>query len=196
MSNSRLVPESGSQSRPSAETDDANATESRPAAERTDLVGNTQRISNLTDSLTALSSLMSRHRELEPVPVAEVVHEVQEDISTDDATVRLEGTPEIVADREWTELALQVLISNAVCHGGPAVTIRVGVDDDVLYVADDGPGIPIDRRDDVVRSGYSTDESGAGYGLTVAVQVARAHDWGLRFRESDEGGTRVELQLQ
>lgn len=45
----------------------------------------------------------------------------------------------------------------------------------VIYVEDDGPGIPDDRRDDVFESGYSTSETGTGLGLAIVQRIAEAH---------------------
>lgn len=167
----------------------------RGRKKRRGLVGETRRITSLADSLTSLSSLMSRRRRYESVAVADLARSVWTDVSADEATLRLETGDEVVADREWLTLAIRALIANAVRHGGPEVTVRVGVEGGALYVADDGPGIPIARRDDVVRSGYSTDETGAGFGFTVVEHVTKAHDWGYRIADSREGGTRVELLL-
>ena len=83
-------------------------------------------------------------------------------------------------------------------HGssdGDAVTITVGElpDGDGFYVEDDGVGIPPDAREDVFDPGYSTDEDGTGFGLSIVRQVVEAHEWEIRAVEGSEGGARFEV---
>ena len=76
------------------------------------------------------------------------------------------------------------------------VHVEVGTfEDDPLgiYLADDGPGIPPEERDKVFESGYSTNEDGTGFGLTIVSQIAEAHGWDVRVAESESGGARFEL---
>jgi PAS domain S-box-containing protein len=91
-----------------------------------------------------------------------------------------------------------------------AVTITVGVLDDFVrgaraetgeraarsgfYVADDGVGIPRERRDRVLDDGYSTRPSGTGFGLSIVQEIADAHDWSVRVTESADGGARFEFR--
>ncbi|WP_435177300.1 ATP-binding protein [Halorussus sp. AFM4] len=77
-----------------------------------------------------------------------------------------------------------------------AVTIRVGPLDggEGFYVADDGPGIPEDRRESVFEHGYSTVDGGTGLGLAIVRRVAEAHDWSVSVGESEAGGARFEVR--
>ncbi|QLD86576.1 PAS domain S-box protein [Natronomonas halophila] len=76
---------------------------------------------------------------------------------------------------------------------GDGVTVRVGVDDDTIYVADDGVGIDPDERTEVFEKGYTTDDDGNGYGLTIVRNIAEAHGWGVNVTESSAGGARFEI---
>ena len=81
--------------------------------------------------------------------------------------------------------------------------ITVGsVDGEVrVDVDDDGPGIPVHQRSEVVRrfvrldEGRDRDAGGAGLGLAVSADVARAHGGYLRIADSPLGGARVTLTL-
>ena len=77
----------------------------------------------------------------------------------------------------------------------PRVTVTVGELDGSsgFYVADDGPGISLADRDRVFESGYSTQQSGTGFGLSIVESIAEAHDWEVRLTESDGGGARFEF---
>jgi PAS domain S-box-containing protein len=74
------------------------------------------------------------------------------------------------------------------------VTITVGtIGGEGFYVADDGPGIPRERRTDVFESGYSTVSDGTGFGLAIVAEVVEAHGWSIRVTESAAGGARFEV---
>jgi len=79
---------------------------------------------------------------------------------------------------------------------GTDLTVTVGDLDDGsgFYVADDGTGIPEDEREDVFRSGYSTSESGTGFGLSIVREIAEAHGWTVTVTESADGGARFEFR--
>jgi len=78
---------------------------------------------------------------------------------------------------------------------GHGPTVRVGTldDGDGFYVADDGPGIPPDDRETIFESGFSTTESGSGFGLSIVSQIATAHGWDVTVTESPTGGARFEI---
>jgi signal transduction histidine kinase len=73
------------------------------------------------------------------------------------------------------------------------VTVTVGDLDGGFYVADDGPGIPPDERDDIFDAGYSTSVEGTGFGLNIVQRIADAHDWSVDVTESQSGGARFEI---
>lgn len=66
-----------------------------------------------------------------------------------------------------------------------------------LSVEDDGPGLPPDRRGEVLKRGARLDESapGSGLGLAIVDELARAYGGGLALAESSLGGLKVELIL-
>ncbi|ERG92256.1 MAG: histidine kinase-, DNA gyrase B-, and HSP90-like ATPase [Haloquadratum walsbyi J07HQW1] len=73
------------------------------------------------------------------------------------------------------------------------MTITIGELADGFYLADDGSGIPEDKRDNVFEAGYTTTEQGTGFGLSIVKQVVEAHDWEISITESAEGGARFEV---
>jgi len=89
------------------------------------------------------------------------------------------------------------LLLNAIAMAprGSRVTIeaRPGVPGTVvLAVADEGPGVPLDRRGNLFRAGVTTRIGGAGIGLRHAAALARANGGSLSLAESDRGA-RFEL---
>ncbi|WP_435073932.1 sensor histidine kinase [Halorubrum sp. HHNYT27] len=96
------------------------------------------------------------------------------------------------ADRDLLRRAIGNLLGNAFDHAGEAPTIHVGVGDRGVYVADDGPGVPVDDRDAVTEFGVSND-GGTGIGLAIVECVTAAHDWIVDLDESPSGGFEVTL---
>lgn len=66
-----------------------------------------------------------------------------------------------------------------------------------LVVEDDGPGLPADQRDAVLKRGERLDENapGSGLGLSIVDELARAYGGGLTLSESALGGLKIVLDL-
>jgi len=66
-----------------------------------------------------------------------------------------------------------------------------------ITVEDDGPGLPADRREEVLKRGARLDESapGSGLGLAIVDELARAYGGALILGDSSMGGLKVELSL-
>ena len=73
----------------------------------------------------------------------------------------------------------------------------LGAERFALVVEDDGPGLPPDRRDEVLRRGARLDETapGSGLGLSIVDELARAYGGGLTLGDSTLGGLRLEADL-
>lgn len=60
----------------------------------------------------------------------------------------------------------------------------------VLYVDDNGPGVPRQERDRVFKAYYSSKAGGTGLGLALVKQVFEAHGGSIRCEDSPLGGAR------
>jgi signal transduction histidine kinase len=106
--------------------------------------------------------------------------------------------PTVAADRERVRALFENLFRNAVEHSADTPTVRVGRlgdDDRSFFVADDGPGIPADKRGAVFEHGFTTAQDGTGFGLSIVAEIARAHGWTVDATESDAGGARFEFTV-
>lgn len=91
-------------------------------------------------------------------------------------------------------------MENACKWGKSRVRVRaeaIGPDRFRLTVEDDGPGLPPDRRDEVVRRGARLDENapGSGLGLSILDELGRAYGGALKLGDSALGGLRLEIDL-
>jgi len=95
------------------------------------------------------------------------------------------------------------LLINAQRYATQAVRVEMKAENDVLVVSveDDGPGIPIEKREDVFapfsRIDGSRNRSTGGYGLGLAIvlQSVEEHGGSVRIDESPLGGALFTLRL-
>jgi signal transduction histidine kinase len=66
-----------------------------------------------------------------------------------------------------------------------------------IEVHDDGPGLPVDKREEALKRGHRLDETkpGSGLGLSIVSEAAGMYGGGLVLDESPLGGLRVILRL-
>ncbi|WP_417310414.1 ATP-binding protein [Devosia sp.] len=101
----------------------------------------------------------------------------------------------IMGDRRMLQQMLVNLVANASRYGPPGTTISIkawtGPDDVVLEVADNGPGIPADQRQNVLNpfhrlKGGGHDE-GAGLGLALVEAICTRHGASLTLSDNAPG---------
>ncbi|MDB5414591.1 MAG: hypothetical protein JWR10_2926 [Rubritepida sp.] len=114
-------------------------------------------------------------------------------------TLRTEIAPGITlpGDEALLRQAVMNLIENAVLHGGPNIALRLR-NGPAIEVEDDGPGIPVEEREAVIRRFHRLDRSrstpGTGLGLALVAAAARAHGGALTL-QSGPGGTGLKAML-
>ena len=131
--------------------------------------------------------------ETQPVDLDDLAERCFQTVAPEAATLRVCTELTVEADPERLRHVIENILANAVDHAGEEVTIRVDALDDGFYVADDGPGIPEDEREEIFEAGYSRAESGTGFGLAIAEEIVEAHDWEIAAAESQSGGARFEI---
>lgn len=110
---------------------------------------------------------------------------------------QIDGDPTLV------EQLVVNLLENAVRHANRSVRVTTGTDDNGAFVQvdDDGPGIPANRRDEVLRrftrleDARDRDSGGLGLGLAIAADIVHAHDGAIEVRESELGGACIHARL-
>ncbi|AFK19077.1 response regulator [Haloferax mediterranei ATCC 33500] len=167
--------------------------------ERLDTVADAlERIGDIVDDVLSMARGGANDLERDNVDLEEAVVEAWRSIDATETDATLE-TPDrlgtIHCDRVRLVRLLENLFWNAVEHGstGPTITVRRLQDDVGFAVIDDGPGIPEESREHVFERGYSTDEDGTGYGLSIVADIAEAHGWNPRVRTANGGGARIEI---
>ena len=130
----------------------------------------------------------------ELVDLEALAERVWQSLDTTDASLFVDDGVTVEGDPGLLSELLENLFRNALDHAGDESTVLVGgiEDGSGFYVADDGPGIRSEVREEVFDIGYTTG-TGTGFGLDIVKRIADAHGWQVRAAESDEGGARFEL---
>jgi signal transduction histidine kinase len=134
--------------------------------------------------------------ETETIDLSAVAARCWQMVETASAEPATEDDLTFIADGDRLQQLLENLFRNATEHGDEDVTIRVGAidGDDGFYVADDGPGIPPEEREQVFESGYTTADNETGFGLAIAEEIADAHGWIITITESADDGAQFEIR--
>lgn len=101
-------------------------------------------------------------------------------------------------ERDFLEV-LGNLLENAFKYTRSQVSVEVFADNEfaVVRIADDGPGIPIALRDDVLNRGRRLDEiqNGQGIGLAVVAELVGLYEGQLAIADSALGGAEISVRL-
>lgn len=117
---------------------------------------------------------------------------------------RPERPAPLFGHRQLLAQAISNLVENAIRYGSSggeiAVRVRPGGKQITIEVADRGPGIPLERREEARRRFGRLDSSrsdeGAGLGLALAESIAHLHDGKLLLDDNHPGLlTRLELPV-
>jgi two-component system OmpR family sensor kinase len=122
--------------------------------------------------------------------------------------LRIENERPLPVDGNPDELHRMVLnlLDNAVRHTPPGSTIELRLraegSDAVVEVADDGPGVPVEMREQIferfVRGEGPADTAvggGSGLGLAIVDAVAKSHGGNAKVGESERRGARFKIRL-
>ena len=154
-------------------------------------------------SLTRISQIEAHDRTaaFHPVNLVEIVSEVVElfDAAAEDKSGHLKtiGDRRVLAmgDRDLLFDAVANLVDNAIKHGRDAGQVTVEVKESaggaVISVADDGPGIPVEERQHVLKRFYRLERSrrtpGNGLGLSLVAAVAHLHGAHIEMMDNAPG---------
>lgn len=160
---------------------------------------NTQSAVDLTTTVRDLAQVMLRDDvETGRVPLDRILSQQLEEVRSAHSTAvfTVEGTlpdREVLAD-EMLSSVFRNLLRNAVQHNDetpPKIEVSANVDDDVVEVriADNGPGIPEDQRENVFGKGEKgLDSPGAGIGLYLVRSLVEAYGGDVRVEENEPKG--------
>lgn len=109
---------------------------------------------------------------------------------------------QVAIERQDLDEILGNLIDNAAKYGGGSVFVTIDAEPEseqcVIWIEDDGAGIPANKREDIFARGarLDTGKPGTGLGLAIVRDVANIYGGDVELGESEDlGGLLVRLSL-
>jgi signal transduction histidine kinase len=152
-----------------------------------------QRVQEITDEVSTMMQGVDIVDDIVELDFESEVRGVWESLQTAGASLTIEGTGTIRADKSAFKRLLENLLQNAIEHGGSSVNVRAGILTGGFFIEDDGPGIPEEDHENVFRPGFTSKGGGRGLGLTSVRQIVQAHGWQVSARVDKKDGTRFEI---
>jgi signal transduction histidine kinase len=158
-----------------------------------------------------LRSMQAPTPTIELVPLSPLIHEVvvAAQARNQQVAIALEtaaGLPDVRGDRMLLREALLNIVSNAAeacaaARGEVAVRVRSIVAPGgtapivELVISDTGPGIPRAHLSRLFVPGFTTKETGSGFGLAIAERVIAAHHGRITVDSEEGHGTTITITL-
>lgn len=167
-----------------------------------DTMADLDAVLRMFSSLTRISQIEASDRTsaFRTVDLSAIANEVVElfDAAAEDKRTQLDAVVNeavlVTGDRDLLFDAVANLVDNAIKHGREAGRVTVEVtrnDGAVISVADDGPGIPANERQNVLKRFYRLERGrgtpGNGLGLSLVAAVARLHGAGIEMADNAPG---------
>jgi len=151
------------------------------------------RMEELIQEVLTLARTGSVVDDPEPVALGEPARDAWSTVAG--GTLDVGDLPTVEGDPERLRTLFENLFRNAVEHDGADVHVTVEEISDGFAVADDGPGIPEEEREDVFDHGVTSREDGTGFGLSIVREIVQAHGWSITATDAGSGGARFEVRF-
>ncbi|MFX0021027.1 MAG: sensor histidine kinase [Candidatus Hermodarchaeota archaeon] len=146
-----------------------------------------QQIQNLLESSVDLADAGKIIDKAELVDLNNLVAKVSETIIPKHINVKIEGLPEVYADRHRLYQVLKNILENAVIHGKPKeikLTSDLSDSSSFIIIENDGKPISGDIIEKFQDSNYSIDFNLRGLGLKIVKRIIEAHNWKITIKNN------------
>ncbi len=126
--------------------------------------------------------------------VSEVARALNYDLEEKKVQLQVQAEPLIIeADEQLLRQTLFNLVLNAVqaVPMNGQITIRAGKRNGAgafIEIADNGPGVAPEHREEIFKPYFTTQEKGTGLGLAVVQQIVLAHGWEIACLPNEPSG--------
>ena len=117
-------------------------------------------------------------------------------------SLQINDSVELLIARNAFKRAITNLIDNAANYGEQIeIVLKLNGSVIELIFDDDGPGIPVEMREEVFKPFFRLDQSrnvdtgGTGLGLSIARDIVRTHGGDIILSESPLGGLRAKVTV-
>ncbi|MBN9583227.1 MAG: two-component sensor histidine kinase [Afipia sp.] len=177
------------------------------------LIGDSPEVEGMRKDVDEMSGMLEAYlsfargdsgEKAQPTDMEQALEELRSDAERHGhaATVTFHGLPVVIVKPAAFKRCLANLVSNAARHAD-AIAITGHRDHRYLTVTvdDDGPGIPLEMREEVFKpflrldDARNQDEGGSGLGLAIARDIARSHGGDITLGDSPMGGLRATVRV-
>lgn len=132
--------------------------------------------------------------------LAQLANNINMEMQSDVITIHCDEQARVYADSKYLSMLIKNLLQNARQHCRQRVEVNVNLDttDVILQIADDGPGIPLDEREHILKPFVRGEKKHKGYGIGLAIvhRIVNWHKGHLLVKQSDElGGALFEVRF-
>ena len=131
-----------------------------------------------------------------------LIEDVVKKYNTEKIKVNFENKVEIPLRQNTFKRCLNNLIDNGLSYGKKIEISTKKINKDlIILIDDDGPGIPKEEYEKVIKPFYRIDKSrgqnksGVGLGLSIANDIVRSHGGNIFLEKSSLNGLRVRISL-
>jgi len=161
---------------------------------------------SMISATLAFARLDSSDEKVQSLDLAGLIYTVCDDAAELGRNVSYEGPDHAPLSGRAIALrrVLENLVDNAVKYGNSAVVrleVAINHDNYLIYVDDEGPGIPEEMMGQVfepfhrIESSRNRETGGVGLGLAVVRSIIQGHGGNVTLANRPEGGLRVTVEL-
>jgi len=143
-----------------------------------------------------------KNEETEKINFNLVINEVIKKYNDKQIDIKLDENLEINIRPNSIKRCLINLIDNAFSYGKKVeILTKKTINNLMIFIDDDGPGIPENEHQNVMKPFYRIDKSrgqnksGVGLGLSIANDIIRSHGGNISLEKSPLSGLRVKISL-
>ena len=143
-----------------------------------------------------------KNEDTEIIEINSLIEEVVKKYNTEKIKINFDSNIEIPLRQNTFKRCLNNLIDNSLSYGKKVeISTKKIVKDLIILIDDDGPGIPKEEYEKVIKPFYRIDKSrgqnksGVGLGLSIANDIVRSHGGSIFLEKSPLNGLRVKISL-
>ena len=138
----------------------------------------------------------------ELISLNNIIKDIVKKYKEEQISLFLEESPEINIRPNSIKRCLINLLDNALAYGKRAdIFTKKTINSMIVFIDDDGPGIPEKEYQNVLKPFYRIDKSrgqnksGVGLGLSITNDIIRSHGGNIYLEKSPLNGLRVKISL-
>jgi two-component system osmolarity sensor histidine kinase EnvZ len=143
-----------------------------------------------------------KNEDTEIIKINSLIEEVVKKYNTEKIKINFDSNIEIPLRQNTFKRCLNNLIDNSLSYGKKVeISTKKIVKDLIILIDDDGPGIPQEEYEKVMKPFYRIDKSrgqnksGVGLGLSIANDIVRSHGGSIFLEKGPLNGLRVKISL-